>query len=181
MATTYIALLRGINVGGHKRVPMAELRTAFEALGHRQVATYVQSGNVVFSSDLDRRTLAAGIERALLDHFGFDIPVIVRSERELAAVARRHPFAANQDDPTKLAVLFLAAAPAAEDVDEFDAARFAPDEFVVDGSELYVHYPNGTGRSKLTIDAVERALKSSATGRNWRTVGKLLELAGEIG
>ncbi len=180
MPTTCVALLRGINVGGHRRVPMAELRTVFEALGYQQVSTYVQSGNVVFTSDGDEHALASDLEQALLDHFGFAVTVVVRTERELAAVAARHPFGARQDDPAKLHVLFLADTPAPDAVGGFDPAPFAPDEFVVDGRELYVHYPNGAGRTKLTIDAVERALGTAATGRNWRTVAKLLELAHAI-
>lgn len=182
MPTTHVALLRGINVGGHRKVPMAELRSAVEALGHQQVSSYVQSGNLVFASDGDRDqpTLASQLEQAVLDRFGFEVSVMVRTESEWAAVAARHPFAGDEDDAAKLHVLFLATPPDAEAVARLDPERFAPDRFVLDGRELYLHYPNGAGRSKLTLVAVERALGAAATGRNWRTVAKLLELARAI-
>ena len=181
MDTTWVALLRGINVGGRKPVPMSELRALFECLGHRQVSTYVQSGNVVFRTDGEEPALVAGLESALRETFGFDATVVMRSGDELALVARTHPFAANEPDPAKLHVFFLADAPSAEAVVGFETDRFAPDTLVVVGREAYVHYPNGRGRSTLTIDRVERALGTVATGRNWRTVGKLVELAEESG
>lgn len=177
MPATHIALLRGINVGGHNRVPMAELRSLFETLGHQRASTYVQSGNVVFESDLDEPAIVRGIEGALHEQFGFEATVIVRSRDELAAVAERHPFAGDEADEAKLHVLFLADAPAADAVAKLDRSRYAPDEFVLDGRELYVHYPNGQGRSKLTLDRVERAFGTAATGRNCRTVARLLEMA----
>ena len=179
MDTTWVALLRGINVGGRKRVPMSELRALFERLGHRQVSTYVQSGNVVFRSDGVEPALVAGIESALRETFGFDVAVVVRSRDELALVARAHPFAGQETDAARLHVFFLGAAPSAEAVVGFEKNRFAPDALVVVGREVYVHYPSGQGRSKLTIDQVERALGAVATGRNWRTVGKLVELAAQ--
>ena len=178
MPATHVALLRGINVGGHHKVPMAELRALFEQLGYTDVATYVQSGNVLFTGEThDEPTTVRGIRAALLDRFGFDIPVLVRSTGELAAVAARHPYAAVQPDEAKLHVFFLAGEPALEAIADLDPARFAPDEFTVEGRHLYAHYPNGAGRSKLTNDPVERALGTTATARNWRTVTKLLELA----
>jgi uncharacterized protein (DUF1697 family) len=180
MPATHIALLRGVNVGGRRKVSMAALRTIVEALGHQQVSTYVQSGNVVFTSEGDDPALASQLEQAVLDHFGFEVSVFVRAERDWAVVAVQHPFAADEDDHAKLHVLFLATQPDRNAVDRLDPARFAPDRFVLNGHELYVHYPNGAGRSKLTLDAVERALDTAATGRNWRTVVKLLELARAI-
>ena len=111
MDTTWVALLRGINVGGRKPVPMSELRALFECLGHRQVSTYVQSGNVVFRTDGEEPALVAGLESALRETFGFDATVVMRSGDELALVARTHPFAANEPDPAKLHVFFLGDAP----------------------------------------------------------------------
>ena len=181
MDTTWIALLRGINVGGRKPVPMSELRALFERLEHRQVSTYVQSGNVVFRSDAEESALVAGIESALRETFGFDVAVVVRNRDELARVAQAHPFAGDEPEAAKLHVFFLGDAPSAEAVVGFETDRFAPDTLVVVGREAYVHYPNGRGRSKLTIDRVERALGTVATGRNWRTVGKLVELAAQSG
>ena len=178
MPATHVALLRGINVGGHHKVPMAELRALFEQLGHTAVATYVQSGNVLFTSAAaDEPTIVRAIATALHDRFGFDIPVVVRTTDELATAAARHPYASAQPDDAKLHLFFLAAAPAPEAIGKLDPARFAPDEFTLEGRHLYAHYPNGAGRSKLTNAPIERALGTTATARNWRTVTKLLALA----
>ena len=179
MPATHIALLRGINVGGHNKLPMADLRDLFDQLGHTGVATYVQSGNVLFSpaGTSDEHTLVRAITAAIQDRFAYDVPVIVRTIEQLATVAAAHPYSAAQADDAKLHVIFLAKPPPPEAIPTLDPARFTPDEFTLEGRELYAHYPNGQGRSKLTIDAVERALETTATARNWRTVTKLLELA----
>lgn len=179
MRTTYVVLLRGINVGGQKRLPMADLRALLEALGHQNIATYVQSGNAVLDSDLDNGDLLRGIEQAIHERFDFDVPVVVRSRDELAAIAERHPFAAVEGDEAKLHVMFLADAPDADAVANLDAEQFAPDTFAIEGREMFIHYPNGAGRSKLTIDRVERALGTTATARNWRTVSKLFDMAND--
>jgi uncharacterized protein (DUF1697 family) len=181
MDTTWVALLRGINVGGRNRVPMSDLRALVERLGHRQVSTYVQSGNVVFCSEAEEPALVAGIESALRETFGFDVAVVLRNRDELARIAQAHPFAGQEPEAAKLHVFFLGATPSAGAVGGFETDRFAPDTLVVVGREVYVHYPKGQGRSKLTIDRVERALGTLATGRNWRTVGKLVELAARSG
>ena len=178
MLATHVALLRGINVGGHHKVPVAELRALFEQLGHTGVTTYVQSGNVLFTSEtLDEPTTTGGVARALHDRFGFDIPVVVRTTAELATAAARQPYAAAQPDHAKLHVFFLADEPAPEAIANLDPARFVPDEFTFEGRHLYAHYPNGAGRSGLTGDRIERACGTTATARNWRTVTKLLALA----
>lgn len=176
MPTPYVALLRGINVGGHNRLPMADLRALLETLGHERVATYLQSGNAVFTSTEDEPTVARGIEEALQASLGLDVPVVLRNGRELEAVARLHPFDDGQADHAKLHVLFLASAPGAEAAARLDPGTFTPDVFAIDGRAMYVSYPNGSGRSKLTIDRVERALGITVTGRNWRTVSKLDEM-----
>ncbi|HJM88200.1 MAG TPA: DUF1697 domain-containing protein [Dehalococcoidia bacterium] len=179
MRTTYVVLLRGINVGGDTRLLMADLRALLEGLGHQNIATYIQSGNVVLNSDLANDALSRGIEEALHERANLDVPVIVRNRDELAAVAEQHPFAAVESDEAKLHVMFLADAPAADAIANLDAAQFAPDTFTIEGREMFIHYPNGAGRSKLNINRVERALGTTATGRNWRTVAKLLEMAND--
>lgn len=178
MPVTHIALLRGINVGGHNKLPMADLRDLFDQLGHTNVATYVQSGNIVFTSETsDEPTLIRGITTAIHDRFAYNVPTIVRTTGELATVASHHPYRAAEPDDAKLHVIFLDEAPPSEAIPALDPARFTPDEFTLEGRHLYVVYPNGQGRSKLTIDAVERAYGVTATARNWRTVTRLLELA----
>ena len=176
----YVALLRGINVGGRHKVPMAGLRAAFEAHGASDVSTYIQSGNVVFASDESEAALAPALGEALLDRFGFPIPVVLRTAAQLAATAEAHPLAHLEVDEKLLHVVFLGTAPAAAAVGAFDGARYAPDQLVVEGRHVYVAYPNGSARSKLTVDVIERALGSTATGRNWRTVRKLNDIASDI-
>jgi uncharacterized protein (DUF1697 family) len=173
----YAALLRGINVGGKHVVPMAELARLFSAAGCRDVATYIQSGNVVFGADA--RTvarlpgeLAAQIQR----RFGVDAPVVLRTHAELAAVAGKNPFVSLGADLARLMVVFLAETPARTALATLDPARSPPDELVVRGRDIYLRCPNGYGRSKLTNQYFDSKLKTVSTVRNWRTVLKLVEL-----
>jgi uncharacterized protein (DUF1697 family) len=180
-AEAHVALLRGINVGGHRKLPMADLRALLEHLGYGDVATYIQSGNAVFTTNAEEPVIVEAVSAAILARFGFEVPVIVRTRDELAAIAASHPFESAQagrgeTDETKLHVTFLAEAPDRVRLPGLDAATFAPDEVALDGRELYIHYAEGAGRSKLTTDAVERALGTSATARNWRTVRRLAEM-----
>ncbi|MEU7994077.1 DUF1697 domain-containing protein [Micromonospora sp. NPDC049060] len=170
----WVALLRGVNVGGAK-VAMADLRRLVTDLGHQDVQTYLQSGNVVFGSTVrDADALARGIERAIADELGLTVPVLVRSGRELAAVAGGNPYAGREDDPTRLLVVFLATAPDPAAV----AALTVPDgenlAFSVAGREVYLHYPDGGyGRSRFTNNHLEKKLGLVATTRNWRSVRAL--------
>jgi uncharacterized protein (DUF1697 family) len=178
-SSTYVALLRGINVGGRKTVPMAELRSALSALGLEDVATYIQSGNVVFRAPArDAESLAGAIERSIDETFGLSARVVLRTRDELSAVASGNPFLERGADESKLHVVFLDREPDASAVAELDPGRSPPDEFDVQGREVYLHLPNGMGRTKLTGDYFERRLGVAATARNWRTVAKLVELAG---
>jgi uncharacterized protein (DUF1697 family) len=167
--TTYIALLRGINVGPTTAVSMAELKESFEALGLEDVLTYIRSGNVVFRGNAD----AAAIERRVAADFGLEVPVVLRTPAELRAAVKRNPFPA--DDGKKLHVVFLDAKP--KRTDALDPNRSPPDEFELVGREIYLYTPNGLGRSKLTIDWFEKQLGVRGTARNLNTVAKLIELA----
>ena len=173
MPSAYVALLRGVNVGGHRRVPMADLRGLCEGLGFGEVATYIQSGNVVFTSDHSVEEVGRRLEAAIAERFGFAVAVavVVRTRAELAAVAASHPFAGRQTDLAKLHVVFFEEPPPPEAVAALKAADTSPDEVAVEGREAFVHYPNGSGRSKLSLDEF-----GEGTARNWRTVTKLLEL-----
>jgi uncharacterized protein (DUF1697 family) len=174
---TYVGLLRGVNVGGKNRIPMPELREVFADLGHEGVRTYVQSGNVVFDSrSTSPNEVAAGIEHAVSETFGLTISVLVRTRRELERVAGTNPFPTKDVAPTSLHVAFLADRPSAKAVRALDPKRSPPDEFVVRGREIYLRFPGGSARSKLTIDYFERALGTRATARNWNTVLKLLDM-----
>ena len=175
---TYVALLRGVNLGARNKVSMADLRALFLDLGHEEVATYVQSGNVIFKSEIGNvAELTKTIERRIARDLGLSITVVVRTKAQLARVAADNPFAAREAEPTKLHVIFLAAAPGRAHVSELDATRFAPDEFCLVGKEIYLHTPQGYGRTKLSGAYFEKQLGLAATTRNWRTVTKLAELA----
>jgi len=177
-SNTYVALLRGINVGGRKTVPMAELRSALTELGLEDVATYIQSGNVVFRGTQGATKLTDGIERCVEETFGLDVRATLRTRDELAAVGNGNPFLERGADPAKLHVVFLDRKPAAKAVAELDPDRSPPDEFEVRGREIYLYLPNGMGRTKLSGDYFEHRLSVVATARNWRTALKLVELAG---
>ncbi|SCE77962.1 Uncharacterized conserved protein, DUF1697 family [Micromonospora coriariae] len=176
--TRYVALLRGVNVGS-TRLAMADLRRLVTDLGHDDVRTYLQSGNVVFGSGVrDAEKLAAGIERALADELGLSVSVLVRSARELAAVAGGNPYAEREDDPTRLLVAFLATAPKKSTVDALTVPGSENVAFTVTGREVFLHYVDGGyGRSKFTNAYLEKKLGVVATSRNWKSVRALAELA----
>ncbi|WBB70708.1 DUF1697 domain-containing protein [Micromonospora sp. WMMD812] len=176
--TRYVALLRGVNVGT-TRIAMADLRRLVTDLGHADVQTYLQSGNVVFGSGVrDAGRLAAGIERAITDELGLSVPVLVRSARELAAIAGGNPYSTGEDDPTKLLVAFLATAPARSTVDALAVPGGENVAFTVTGREVYLHFPEGGyGRSKFTNAYLEKKLGVVATTRNWKSVRALADLA----
>ena len=174
--TSYVALLRGINVGGKNKVPMAELRELFATLGHEDVVSYIQSGNVVFTSTVKAAAAASDIAAAILAEFALRVPVIVRTRAELAKVITSNPYLKRGADASKLHVTFLTDRPAAAAIKQLDPDRSSPDEFTVQGKEIFMFMPNGMGRTKLTIDYFEKRLGSQGTARNWNTVNKLLDL-----
>jgi uncharacterized protein (DUF1697 family) len=174
----YIALLRGINVGGNKKVPMAALRTVLEGLGCTGVATLLQSGNAVLTSkEKSAPRVAAQIEKAILAEVGFDVSVVIRTRDEWADVIRRNPMPGAEKDASRFVVFALSKAPDPKRIAELDAKKYLPDEMVFSGRELYVRFPKGMGRSKLFTLLSGPKLGVVATARNWRTVTKLLALA----
>jgi len=180
--TCWIALLRGINVGRTNRLPMADLRSTIEALGCRDVATYIQSGNVVFEAsdqldEFDEPTLASLIGRSVVERHGLDVPIVLRTAAEIARIAGAHPDATSGIDPKLLHVMFLDHPPLNDVHAAIDPALYEPDGWTVDGRQIYVRYPNGSARSKLTIDVFEKAFDVTATARNLNTVRKLAEIA----
>lgn len=177
---TYISLLRGINVGGHKKIPMKDLKTLYESAGFTNVKTYIQSGNVVFnakSSDILR--INTKIEKAIEDSFGFPVTVITRLDADLGKIIKRNPFA-GQDriDERHLFVVFLGAKPSTAAVKELSIpAVKTRDELKVSGLEIFVHCPDGYGRTPYSILFFEKKLKVAATARNWRTTTTLYAMA----
>ena len=174
--TRWIALLRGVNVGGGNKIAMPALRVSCEECGFERVATYIQSGNVVFDADGDEASVTASLHAALRDRHQLKVPVVVRSAKEMDRLADCHPGLALGVDPKYLQIVFLDKKVAA-DAGTIDATRFLPDTFETDGREIYATYPNGSGRSKLTIEVFERAFGVVATARNVNTVRALIALA----
>jgi uncharacterized protein (DUF1697 family) len=175
----YVALMRGINVGGKNRVPMKDLAAMFAGAGCADVVTYIQSGNVVFrATDACAARVPAAVAKAIADRFTFRSPVVMRSAAELRSVARGNPFLKTGADVDALHVLFLADRPSAAHVAELNPHRSPPDVFQVRGREVYFRCPNGVGRSKLTNAYFDSKLATTSTLRNWRTVLKLVELSG---
>jgi uncharacterized protein (DUF1697 family) len=178
----YVALMRGVNVGGKNRLPMKDLAAIFAGAGCADVVTYIQSGNVVFrATDACAARVPAAVAKAVADRFAFRSPVVMRSAAELRAVARGNPYRKAGADVDALHVLFLADCPAAARVAELDPHRSPPDEFQVRGREVYLRCPNGVGRSKLTVGYFDSKLSTTSTLRNWRTVLKLVEMSGAAG
>jgi uncharacterized protein (DUF1697 family) len=174
-----VALLRGINVGGKNMLPMRDLVAMFERAGCAEVRHYIQSGNVVFRA---AGALAARISRVIADDiegtFRLSVPVVVRSGKELGAAAKGNPHIAGGADPAACHVMFLADAPSKKQCAALDPARSPGDSFVVKGREVYLLCPNGVARTKLTNAYFDSALGTTSTGRNWKTVLKLAEMAG---
>jgi uncharacterized protein (DUF1697 family) len=177
MPTTHVALLRGINVGGKNKLPMSDLTAMFTAARCDNVRTYIQSGNVIFDAAPGAASKVAGVITArIASRFGYRTPVVMRTQKELEDVIRQNPFLKAGADETALHVMFLADLPDAGRVRDLDPDRSPPDRFIVRGREVYLQLPSGVGRSKLTNDYFDTKLATTSTGRNWRTVTKLLEL-----
>ena len=175
----YIAMLRGINIGPHKRIKMDRLRESFEALGFDRVRTYIQSGNVVFKAGKISPTgLCKKIEERLLNDFGFPVPVILRTRDQMEKVIRGNPLLKEKDiDPSKLHVAFLSDAPTPAALGKLETLTLAPDRARCLGQELYLYFPNGVSGSSLWKHPLDRVLSVTATMRNWNTVNQLYEMA----
>lgn len=173
----HVALLRGINVGGRNKLPMAELAALFEAEGCTEVRTYIQSGNVVFAPPGPAvGSLAAAISARIEAVHAMSVPVVLRSAAEMAAVVAANPFLARGADPATLHVAFLSEVPDPTRVARLDPQRSPPDEIVVVGADAYLHLPGGMARTRITNAYLDRALAVVSTARNWRTVMRLAEM-----
>jgi uncharacterized protein (DUF1697 family) len=178
MAKSYVALLRGINLGSRNKVSMADLRELLVSVGAEDVQTYVQSGNAVFKSQDGEAEIAAAVEEEIGRRLGLDVTVLVRTKAEIARIVAGNPFAKSGKEPASLHVTFLAEKPSRARIGKLDPKRGGDDELRVVGREVYLHCPNGYGRSKLSNAYFEKELGVAATTRNWKTVTKLAELAG---
>jgi uncharacterized protein (DUF1697 family) len=172
----HVALLRGVNVGGKNKLPMKDLAQMFADAGCADVRTYIQSGNVVFrAKQAIARRVSGAVAAAIAKRFGFQAPLQTRTADELRSVATKNPFLRKGADPDLLHVAFLAELPASPQ--PLDPRRSPPDEFVLQGREIYLRLPNGVARSKLTNAYFDSKLGTISTLRNWRTVLTLLEMA----
>lgn len=181
MDDQYLALLRGINVGGKNKQPMQQLAAIFGAAGCSRVRTYIQSGDVVFGADPElARQLPALVAAAITEQFGYQVPVVTRSAAELHRTARDNPFLQQGADPGALHVAFLADSPTADRAATLDPDRSPPDYFVLRGRELYLHCPNGLARTRLTNAYFDARLATVCTMRNWKTTLRLVEMTGGI-
>lgn len=170
----YIALLRGINVGGNKRIKMADLRALFASIGLPDVKTLLASGNVIFQSDeTDREKLVSNIEETIQRHYDFEVKVILRTGDELEAIIEKNPFAGQDVAGNRLLLTFLENNSATEAVNNFQESHATNEVFYFMEKEIFIHYPDGAGQSKLSNTVLEKKLAVIGTARNWNTVIKL--------
>jgi uncharacterized protein (DUF1697 family) len=177
--TTYISILRGINVSGHRIIKMEALRQLFAELGFSAIQTYIQSGNVVFQY---RKTIQKKLEilisNAISDKFGFDVPVIVRELNELKQIVKSNPFISDKTKDTSfMHVTFLSDEPGKEKIVKLGEGDYKGDEFRYNNKTIYLYCPGTYGDSKLTNSYLENKLKVNATTRNWKTTNELLIIA----
>ena len=178
--TTYIALLRGINVSGAKTIKMEALRLTFQKLGFVNVTTYIQSGNVIFNAgENNTLQLVDKIAAAIQTDFGFDVPVIVLSAAELRTIIGSNLLNNGTNDTAFLHITFLSENPGAFNLSEIEAKKQGDEAIVIDGKVVYLYCPHGYGKTKLNNTFLESKLKVAATTRNWKTTCELLRMAGQ--
>jgi uncharacterized protein (DUF1697 family) len=174
-----VVLLRGINLGPNRRVPMAELRKLLSEAGFEDVRTYVQSGNIVLDSDLSPAELEQRCHELISERFGFDVPIVVRTGSDLAAVVKRDPLGDVADNPKRYQVSFLSEPLEKEAIEALSEVAAETERFAAHGREIYAWHPEGVARSKLWNKLAGTGLGVTATARNWTTVQTLLEMARE--
>jgi len=176
---TYIAFLRGINVGGHKKIKMTDLRLLLEGFGYRDLITYIQSGNVIFSSlEKDRGKLENQISEAIKNHYGFDVPVLVKTTTDIDKILQNNPYNDPEDlASNKIYFVLLQEIPQKEDIEATSAVIFENEKFIITAECVFIRYDLGAGKAKCGINFFESKLKVATTSRNYRTMTKLLELS----
>ena len=172
----YIALLRGVNVGGKNKLPMAAFRTQLEAKGFESVASYIQSGNIGLNSGLEAKQIKYLIEQLLQEEYQYKVPVLILPQRVLHSLVKAHPHTNLETDIKYLHFTLLHTNPSKAHRKYFDDLEIAGEEFLCGDSCVFLHLPNGYGRAKLTNGFIERQLKVSATTRNYKTIQKLVDL-----
>lgn len=176
----YIALLRGINVGGSNKIKMGDLTRLFESLGYRNVRTYIQSGNVVFESGDETSDASTKLEKSIKEEFGFEVGVIIRESLEFGSILKNNPLLKKPGlDKEYLHVTLLRDLPQKEKILNFEISKDDNEKYEIGGREIFLYCPNGYGKSKLQNNTFEKKLGTKATTRNWKTMQKLLEMAKE--
>ena len=176
---TFIALLRGINVGGHKKIPMADLRVLFEKLGLDNVRSYIQTGNVFFeSSETSRDALASLIKDEIQDQFGFDVPVLIKAPKDIKAILDACPFSEEKKMNSYFAIFNKK--PEKELIKKLNQIEYPGEEFIITPLAIYFYCAAGYGRVKFSMNFFERKLMVSSTSRNYRTMMKLLTLSEDL-
>ena len=176
---TYVALLRGINVGGQKKIKMINLKLSLEELSFSDVITYIQSGNIVFNAnEKSISKLEQKIHEKILKDFGFEVPVLIKTPKELKNALNNNPFDKDvKYDPKLFYLVFLKEKPNTENIAKLKTYNYSPEEYVLDDKIIYYYAANGAGNAKMNNNFFENKLKVQATSRNWRTTHKLVELS----
>jgi uncharacterized protein (DUF1697 family) len=176
---TYISFLRGVNMTGHNSIKMTELSAAFFSMGFADAETYIQSGNVIFS-DPGKSLPCIGeqIEKTILERFGYTIPSMIRTKKELTDLFSANPFAGEPNfDPSKQAVIFLHDEPSDAQIKKVAHIDYPPDKFMIIGKEIFIYCPNGFGRTKIYTNFFENKMGVIGTARNWKTITTILNIA----
>jgi uncharacterized protein (DUF1697 family) len=171
-------------MAGHNRINMTDLSALYKKLGFKDAETFIQSGNVVFSSpeNLSGTDLTVKIEEAISKKFNFNIPVIIRTPEELRKIISFNPFIDEENfNPEKLAVIFLYEKPSEAQIEKVITVNYPPDRFIITGKEIFIYCPNGFGKSKIYTGFFENKMKVTGTGRNWNTINALLKIAEKKG
>jgi uncharacterized protein (DUF1697 family) len=177
---TFISFLRGVNMTGHNSIKMTDLSALYQKLGFIEPETFIQSGNVIFSTDKDTKVpeIASSIETAIKNTFSYDVPVMIRTLKEMRDLFNCNPYITEINfDPAKMAVIFLHETPSESQIQKVADVDYPPDKFSIIGNEIYTFCPNGFGRTKIYTNFFENKMKVTGTARNWKTVTTLLTLA----
>jgi uncharacterized protein (DUF1697 family) len=176
--TTHLALLRGINVSGHNMIKMEALKTTLEAIGFKNVQTYIQSGNVFVDTDEDNASKVGFlIKQEIFKVFGHEVPIVVINKQDLEACFKNNPFLKEKDaDIKKLYVAFVSISLRSESINDLKISQFKPDEASIDGNRIFIKYAVGAGKTRFDQKYIEKKLNVTATIRNWNTVTQLLKI-----
>ncbi len=174
---TLICLLRGINVSGQKKILMKDLKLSFDKWRFKNVRTYIQSGNIVFNSEMASKHTADIIKKGIMSDFGFDVSVLVLTPDELKNAIDNNPYSLSSHDPKFLGLTFLQSPSKPEHIKALEAIPQTQDSFIIKDKVVYLYVPYGFGKTKFTNQFFEKKLATPATSRNWKTVNTLYEMA----